>query len=231
MADFGKILSLRKCKYCRGKDGKEKDVYEDSQSARDMANFIEKDRGIYLSVYKCPHDNGWHLTKNNAVSANTDRKETLFSSNDIPLKSFDGLWEYCGNEDVFEEETIIRGKKPRQKKPIVKIECKQAAQKTVTGKIMEITKNIDIEKLFKINVFSIFYAGVLKNSLDGIIDQITVYVENKANAQLESYTILVKRELMNKNKINKGNLITLNVIGKTINNSSRWYCNEIFASS
>jgi hypothetical protein len=106
-----KTLRLSKCVHCRGQDGKGKDTYATFQMAFDTAKFVEENRGIYLTVYKCPHSNGWHLTKSDASSEITGRKETLFQNNDIPLKSSDGSWEYYSDEpdeDAEYEKQSIR---------------------------------------------------------------------------------------------------------------------------
>jgi hypothetical protein len=228
---------LRKCEYCRGKDGKEKDVYETFQSAFDTAKFIEENRGIYLNIYQCPHGNGWHLTKNNASSEIIERKETIFQNNNIPLKSSDGSWEYIREEIDednkleeynFEETTIEPKQRNQQSIPILKIECKSEINITgLYGKVMEIVENVDIEKIFGINIENPFCASMIKNILDGIVNQITIYVENKENKQLESYTILLKNDLLKNNKIGKGAQIKLTITGKSINNIKMWCCNKI----
>ena len=92
---------LRKCGYCRGKDGKPKDIYETFQLAVDTVKHIKENRGIFLNIYKCPQNNGWHLTKNNANSEFVEGKEALFQNNIFLLKSPNGFWEYI--EDYVEE--------------------------------------------------------------------------------------------------------------------------------
>jgi hypothetical protein len=227
------VRRLKGCKYCHGKDGKKKDVYVTFQSAFDTAKFIEEERGIYLSVYKCFHGNGWHLTKDNASSEINERKDALFQNNDIPINSHDGTWEYIKNspdedsylnENEFEEK--IKKHKPK-KNPIIKIECKQEKSNLIiTGKIMNIIMDVNIEKIFNINTQNIFCAKLIKNILDGIVDQITLYVENEEQNQFESYTILLKRELV-KNNIKKGNIVKLNILGIKMNNIYKWCCNKI----
>jgi len=115
---------LKKCKHCHGKDGKQKDVYETFQSALDTASHIEKTRGIYLTVYKCPLGNGWHLTSNDSSYENYE-KETLFHSNEIPIASYDGSWEYINGESDDNNELVgniikITRKKKGNKKKINK---------------------------------------------------------------------------------------------------------------
>jgi hypothetical protein len=237
MGNGNKILYLRKCVYCRGKDGKEKDIYETFQIAFDTAKFIEEDRGIYLNVYKCPHNNGWHLTKSNASSEIIERKKNLFQNNDIPLISSDGSWEYYKDEHYeniksYENDSkqtlIYVNKEKKHSIPIIKIECNQETNNIILfGKIMEVIKNVDIEKIFNINIQNTFCANIIKNILDDIIDQITIYVKNTKSNQLESYTILIKRELIKNNKISKGKTIKLSIVGKTINKINRWCCNKI----
>ena len=238
MADSYEMFHLKKCEYCRGKDGKEKEIYDNFQLALDTAKFIEEERKIYLNVYKCPRGNGWHLTKNNASSEIIERKETLFQNNDIPIKSSNGSWEYIKaesydnslfNENDFERIAVSKNKENQQSEPIVKIECKQETNTIiVSGKVMEIVENIDIEKIFNINIQNVFCANMIKNILDGVIDQITVYNKNEEKNHFESYTILTKRDFIKIHKIKKGNFIKLNIVGKTINNINKWCCNKIY---
>jgi len=221
---------LRKCEYCKGKDGKPKDIYETFQLAVDTVKHIEESRGIFLNIYKCPQGNRWHLTKNNANSEFVERKETLFQNNNIPLKSSNGFWEYI--EDYVEdinEELHIQSKLIQKEIPIHKIECISETKLKISGKIIEFYKNVDIEKIFKINLQNIFCANIVKNILDGIIHQITIFVEN--HNIIESYTILIMEKLLNGNKIIKGNKITMNIVGKSINGINMWCCNSVLSIS
>jgi hypothetical protein len=218
-----------KCEYCRGQDGRKKDIYETFQSAFDTAKFIEEDKGIFLDVYECPCGKGWHLTKSYEYSEIIERKETIFQKNDIPLKSTSGSWEYIRDETSKEngkndtKTTIVR-QKTSWDKPILKRECNAEKDKIISGKVMEIVKNANIEKIFRINLQNAFCASMIKNILDGIIDQITVYVESD---QLESYTILLKNELLKNNRIKKGEQIKVHIVGTSINNISMWRCCKI----
>jgi hypothetical protein len=232
MENIDYMPHLRKCEYCRGKDGKEKDVYETFQSAFDTAKYIEEYRKIFLNVYQCPHGNGWHLTKNNASSDIIERKEILFQNNNIPLKSSDGSWEYIKDmtneieEKEYNEGNIIKNRNTRKDIPIKKIECQsELTIKELSGKIMEFIKNVSIEKIFKINLQNVFCAHMIKNILEGVVNQITIYVEN--NNQFESYTILIMDRLLENNKIVRGNEIKLNIIGKSINGINMWCCNKV----
>ncbi|MDR0556976.1 MAG: hypothetical protein LBG43_03775 [Treponema sp.] len=47
-------LHLEKCEYCRGKDGKNKDIYKTLEYAMDTIEYLEKERNIYLNPYPCP---------------------------------------------------------------------------------------------------------------------------------------------------------------------------------
>jgi hypothetical protein len=231
MGNIDSTQYLRKCEYCKGKDGNLKDIYETFQSAVDTVKHIEESRGIFLSIYKCPQNNGWHLTKNNANSEFVERKETLFQNNNIPLKSTNGTWEYI--EDEIEgiidenngEKIFVQNKIIQKEIPIVKIESISETELKISGKIIEYHKNVDIEKIFKINLQNLFCANIVKNILDGIIHQITIFVEN--NNKMESYTILLMEKLLKGNKIIKGNRITINIIGKSINSINMWCCNNV----
>jgi hypothetical protein len=232
MENIDQMPHLRKCACCRGKDGKKKDVYETFQSAFDTAKFIEEDRKIFLNVYPCPYGNGWHLTKNNASSEIIERKEILFQNNNIPLKSSDGSWEYIKaktsevEEDKYNETNISQNKNSRKDVPIKKMECQSEVMiKELSGIIMEFIKNVNIEKIFKINLQNVFCATMIKNILDGVVNQITIYVES--NNKYESYTVLIMEKLLQSNKIVRGNEIKLNIIGKSINGINRWCCNKV----
>jgi hypothetical protein len=232
MTNIDKPPHLRKCEYCKGKDGKKKDIYETFQSAFDTAKYIEEDRKTYLDVYPCPYGNGWHLTKNNASSEIIERKETLFQNNDIPLKSSNGSWEYLKNaHGELEEEKYTRANVTRKKKaikdmPIKKMECQpNVIIKELSGRIMEFVKNVNIEKIFKINLQNVFCANLVKNILDGTVNQITIYAENKN--QFESYTVLIMDRLLQGAKIARGKEITLKITGKTINGINAWCCDKV----
>jgi len=234
MENVDSMQHLRKCEYCNGKDGKPKDIYETFQSALDTVKYIEESRGIFLSIYECPQNNGWHLTKNNADSKFVDRKESIFQNNNIPLKSTNGFWEYIEDNDAEINEENDNGKPFIQSKiihkeiPIQKIECVPDRKLKISGKIIEFHKNVDIEKIFKINLQNVFCANMVKNILSGIIHQITVFVEN--DNKTESYTILIMEKLLTGNKIIKGNRITINIIGKSINSINMWCCNNVLKS-
>jgi hypothetical protein len=40
-----------------------KDLYASRAEAQSTADHLRKQRKIQLYPYKCPHSNGWHLTK------------------------------------------------------------------------------------------------------------------------------------------------------------------------
>lgn len=50
------------CHWCMGRDGENKDLYPSEQVALRRASIIEKRTSIRLRAYKCPHEDGWHLT-------------------------------------------------------------------------------------------------------------------------------------------------------------------------
>ena len=230
---------LRKFEFCKGRDGKGKDIYENFQAALDTAKFIEENRGIFLNVYECPYKNGWHLTKNNASTEIVERKEAIFQDNNIPLKSLNGVWEFIkdNNENDtieeydLEEIHINLKEKMNYKIPILKIECNSNNKNIeIEGKIMEIKQNIDVGKIFKINVENAFCISLLKNILGGIVDQITIYVKNRTNDNFDSYTILIKRDFLNK-RIKKGSQIKISIICKSINNIHMWCCKKLLMLS
>ena len=54
----------KECTYCTDSNGKHKELYETEEAAKTRAEIIEEEQGIKLKVYKCPNQDGWHLTKN-----------------------------------------------------------------------------------------------------------------------------------------------------------------------
>jgi len=233
-ADF--MLHLRKCDFCKGKDGKKKDIYITFQAALDTAQYIEEDRGIFLKPYQCPHGNGWHLTKTDEAAEFNDRKDAMFLNNGIPLSSSDGSWLYVRDEADDKNHDNDNHKAPEKKQvnhrrdPIHKAECKP--EKTITdltGKIMEIVKNVDIEKIFRINLQNPFSALLTKNILDGIVNQITVFTENSKKNRMDSYTVLIKNDLHKNIRLSKGTQVKMDITGKSINNINMWCCKKITA--
>jgi hypothetical protein len=51
------------CGFCRDRNGGSKDLYATKQDAERRAQISLTEKKVNLSVYKCPHQNGWHLTK------------------------------------------------------------------------------------------------------------------------------------------------------------------------
>ena len=52
------------CGFCRDRNGSSKDLYATKRDAERRAEINKSERGIDLAVYKCPHQPGWHLTRN-----------------------------------------------------------------------------------------------------------------------------------------------------------------------
>jgi hypothetical protein len=51
-----RITPSRHCSHCN------KELYDTEEDAENRAIIIEKEREIMLSVYRCQHHDGWHLT-------------------------------------------------------------------------------------------------------------------------------------------------------------------------
>jgi len=51
------------CYHCTSSEGKPKQLYKSEKAAQKRADCLREERGITLSVYECPHHDGWHLTK------------------------------------------------------------------------------------------------------------------------------------------------------------------------
>jgi hypothetical protein len=218
------LKNNRKCDYCTDRKGEKKMVYETEQLAISIAENIRKERGTCLNVYECEHGNGWHLTENQNYRRSFG---SMILRPAIPLQN-----EEIDEDDQFDEDILDRKLSDRKYKndkpiPIKKIECESEANIIICGKVSEIVEEVDIEKTFDIDMDNMFVASAIKNIFDGVVSQITIYVENKENNQLDSYTVLIKKELLRKNKITKGCQIKVNIIGKIINNIKRWYCLKI----
>ena len=52
------------CAFCRDASGNSKDLYATKGDAERRAEINRAEKSVELAVYKCPHQNGWHLTKN-----------------------------------------------------------------------------------------------------------------------------------------------------------------------
>ncbi len=52
------------CGFCTDRIGNRKDLYLTKPDALRRAEINMREKGISLNVYKCPHQNGWHLTRN-----------------------------------------------------------------------------------------------------------------------------------------------------------------------
>ena len=228
---------LQKCRYCKGKDGKDKDIYETYELAFNTIKYIEENRKIILNIYKCPYNNGWHLTKNNAYSINNISKDIVLQNDNIPIRASDGSWEFI--KDEFNEEIIIyedytdekileKNIEKNYSDPISRVECKSTEKiNSLTGKVIEIVENINIEKIFKINSLKEIENEVIKSIFEIKNNQITIFVDNKENNNINSYSIIIKKKLFKKYNIVKGSKISLNLEGVFINNIYRWYCNKI----
>lgn len=52
------------CINCRGRNGKNKQLYPTYKIVKQRADSIFQKKGIELGFYQCPISQGWHLTKN-----------------------------------------------------------------------------------------------------------------------------------------------------------------------
>ena len=225
---------------CTGEDGRRKELYGTFQSAYDRANYIEGSRGEYLDVYPCPHGCGFHLTKKNAASGIDERREAVFQSNNIPLQSANGIWELVKSEDsdtnlneYNPDEKIPMRRKNNRPVPIAKVKCKPTdCISGLTGTVMEIIHDVDTGKIFDINPQNVICASLIKHAmLDGILYQITIHADNAKSNRKDSYTILVKKDLLKNIRLAKGMKIKLDIMGKSLNNIAIWYCKTMEAAS
>jgi hypothetical protein len=231
-------LHLKKCYYCKGRDGKNKDIYETLDFAMATIKHLERERNIYLNPYPCPYGKGYHLTKNNAGAGIGHRKEIIFQNNGIPLKSSGKSnipWEYAQTaEDDHEEnskaEPVPRSRKNNTEKdiPIVKTPPEEHNRlRTIEGKVVEIIEKIDIGNYFNVNPENTIVAVIFKDLLRDTICQLTVYADSGNKNTKNSFTILAERRLLRQNKIAKGNVIKITIRCKSYNNSKIWLLEKV----
>jgi hypothetical protein len=226
-------LETKKCPYCTGSDGSKKDVYFSPEEARQRAEYIKEIRGIELNVYRCEYGNGWHLTKNGLPHESHNRLSGILTKNGIPLAPLinNGVsWEYI--EDTAEEDISAENKSrrilPDYKKSIVRVESKaDTSEVSLKGKVTEVLKDANIEKIFNINLENMFSASLVKEFIGEPYQQITVYAENAETDCIDSYTALIKKSLMQKERITKGSRVNIVVSGKCVNNRNVWHCRAI----
>lgn len=60
---LGPASSRKVCLYCFGSALFHKDLYPTREVALTEVARISREKKVSLDVYKCPHANGWHLTK------------------------------------------------------------------------------------------------------------------------------------------------------------------------
>ena len=52
-----------KCTTCTDRNGHYKELYISKKAAELRAEIIKNEKNVVLGVYRCPNENGWHLTK------------------------------------------------------------------------------------------------------------------------------------------------------------------------
>jgi hypothetical protein len=218
--------SVKLCVYCKGGDGTAKEIYANKEEALRRAEYIKGERGTALKAYPCPKSSGWHLTKD---STEADEDDYIARA---PVYTGKISWEYY-TWDGAEKSAPQRGpaggagygvRKPAYKKPIVKIEGKAGKSVTLSGKILELIKGVDIEKLFNIKLENPFSAHIAKDFVDGEYYQITVFTEDDGTDKIKSWTALLKKPEI---KIAKDDSVKITLTGKNINRKNIWHCVSI----
>ena len=51
------------CSFCTDRNGNKKDLYYTERDAFRRAEINMQEKGVALKIYKCPNQEGWHLTK------------------------------------------------------------------------------------------------------------------------------------------------------------------------
>jgi hypothetical protein len=222
-----------KCPYCCGRNGEEKDTYETREDAENAARYIGNMRGIALTVYPCPQNAGWHLTKDDANSSGFGGPGAPFENRDIPQRSSNKnavSWEYEPSPEPPPDSEAGAYSPPAKKKqppPIVKIECKTGSEEMpLAGKITEVIENIDAAAYFGVNGDNLFAAAIIKDLLNKPLLQITIHAALKTG-QTGSYTILIDQALFKQNGMKKGGDIKLVIKAKIVNGKKAWYCGKM----
>ena len=177
-----------------------------------------------MAVYKCPHGSGWHLTKSDESPEIADIG--------IPLAAADGSWKFIGDSSGkgnADEKPALRKNSGKNQYaiPIKKIECKSERESIeISGKVMEVIANVNIEKTFGINLQNPFCASMVKNLAEGPVSQITIHVENVKHKRLDSYTILMSSGLFRSKKMKIGGGAAIKISGKIINKVHAWCAGE-----
>ncbi len=63
LSPVSRATPSHKCSHCTGGNGRLKDTYHSKQDALVRSEIINEERNTRLSVYPCPFNEGWHLTK------------------------------------------------------------------------------------------------------------------------------------------------------------------------
>jgi hypothetical protein len=219
---FERPPAAKFCVHCKGSDGTAKEIYTTEKEALRRAEYIREERGTALKAYYCEKSSCWHLTKDSA-----DADEDAYISG-APVYTGKISWEYYTEKTVPRQavtgDARKHARKPAYKKPIVKVESKTGKSVTPQGRISELIKCVDIEKLFGIKLDNPFSAHMAKDFADGEYHQITVFTEEAGTEQIKSWTALLKKPEIN---ITKDDNVKITLIGKTINRKNIWHCVNI----
>ncbi|MDR2097024.1 MAG: hypothetical protein LBP37_00720 [Spirochaetaceae bacterium] len=225
-------IGIKICPHCTGSDGNSKEIYDSPEEAMQRAEHIKETRGVQLKIYRCEYGNGWHLTKKNLPDEAFNHRCEILVRNGIPLSPVTNsrvAWEFIEDTDKDDVPALRTAAPvlPSYKKPIVRVECKTNSKDILlTGKVTEIIKNVNIEKVFNINLESAITASLFKDFTDEPHHQITVHAENSEGG-INSYTVLVKKSFMQKIGITKGANVKIFIGKKQIINKNIWYCHNI----
>ena len=71
---LGVVNTRQQCLLCTDSALFLKDLYASKEEAQSTAEYLRREKKIQLYPYKCPHTNGWHLTKTEAGKGNKGRR-------------------------------------------------------------------------------------------------------------------------------------------------------------
>ena len=71
---LGVVNTRLQCMQCTDSGLFLKDLYASRTEAQSTADYLRKERKIQLYPYKCPHSNGWHLTKTDPTTNKKGRR-------------------------------------------------------------------------------------------------------------------------------------------------------------
>jgi hypothetical protein len=229
-------MAYKKDESCEQKKCDGKTIYETELEAYKAGKNAEKKYGKYFRVQpQCEKCGNWHLTSATDCSIEEQKEEIYRRANKVPWDCStekDNKRDLENDYEMDKKFTRKHQQKENQAKPIENptesVKPTVGSKLTISGEVDVIIDNVSIEKKFgKIGENTILSNSIKKYDLGGVINQITVNVQNNENKK-KSYTILVKKGLIESNKISIKSNIELSIEGIKIMNKEFWHCNKLY---